>query len=601
MTEAATTARMPIVVGGHVDHGKSTIIGRLLADTGSLPEGKLEQVRETCARHAKPFEYAFLLDALKDEQAQGITIDVARIFFKTKQRQYLIIDAPGHIEFLKNLVTGAARAEAALLVIDAKEGIQENSRRHGYLMSMLGIRQIAVLVNKMDLAGYEPAVFDAIVTEYDAFLRRIGVEPACFIPVCGREGENIAIAAATMPWYGGPTVLEMLDKFHAAPDPVDRPFRMPVQGVYKFTNQGDDRRIVAGSVETGALQVGDEVVFYPSGKKSWVETIEAFSRPASTRIVAGQAAGFTLHEQIYVGRGEIATRTSDPRPHVTTRLRVSLFWLGRSPFVKRKDYVLKLGTMRALARLESVTRVIDAASLTTTDQKGHIERNDVAECVLKLNRAIAFDLAEDLAPTGRFVIVDDYEIRGGGIVREALPDREAWVREKVLLRNYKWEPSTISTERRAERYGQRPTLLLVTGSAEADRKGLAKELEARLFGEGKVVYFLGIGSVLYGVDADLARETANRAEHFRRLAEVANILLDAGVILIVSAAELTQEDLDIIRTTVEPALIETIWMGDRVTTNIEVDLHLPSDDNLDDAFHRIKGLLREKGIVYHAW
>jgi bifunctional enzyme CysN/CysC len=601
MAEAAMTARMPIVVGGHVDHGKSTIIGRLLADTGSLPEGKLAQVRETCERHAKPFEYAFLLDALKDEQAQGITIDVARIFFKTKERQYLIIDAPGHIEFLKNMVTGAARAEAALLVIDAKEGIQENSRRHGYLMSMLGIRQIAVLVNKMDLVGYEPAVFRAIVTEYDAFLRRIGVQPTCFIPVCGREGENIATAAATMPWYGGPTVLEMLDKLQAAPDPVDRPFRMPVQGVYKFTNQGDDRRIVAGTVETGTLRLGDDVVFYPSGKKSRVQTIEAFSRPASTQIRAGQAAGFTLHEQIYVGRGEIATRAGDPRPHVTTRLRVSLFWLGRSPFVKRKDYVLKLGTMRVLARLESISRVIDAASLATNDQKGHVERNDVAECVLKLNRAIAFDLTEDLAPTARFVIVDDYEIRGGGIVREALSDRETWIREKVLLRNYKWEPSTISTERRSERYGQRPTLLLVTGSSEADRKGMAKELEARLFSEGKVVYFLGIGSVLYGVDADLTRETEHRAEHFRRLAEVANILLDAGVILIVSAAELTQEDLDIVRTTVEPALIETIWMGDQVTTNIEVDLQLPSDDHVDDAFHRIKGLLREKGIIYHAW
>jgi bifunctional enzyme CysN/CysC len=601
VTEAATTELMPVVIGGHVDHGKSTIIGRLLADTGSLPEGKLEQVRETCQRHAKPFEYAFLLDALKDEQAQGITIDMARIFFKTSKRRYLIIDAPGHIEFLKNMVTGASRAEAALLVIDAKEGVQENSRRHGYLMSMLGIRQIVVLVNKMDLVAYEPAVFDAVVAEYGAFLQRIGVKAACFIPVCGRDGENIATAGTTMAWYRGATVLEVLDQFQVAPDPVDGPFRLPVQAVYKFTKQGDDRRIVAGTVEAGTLDVGDEVVFYPSGKRSRVRTIEAFNRPTSTQVRAGQAAGFTLHEQIYVARGEIAARVGEPRPRVTTRLRVSLFWLGKNPLVRKKDYVLKLGTMRTLARLEEIHRVIDAATLAATEEKGQIDRNDVAECVLKLNKAIAFDLTEDVAPTSRFVIVDDYEIRGGGIVREALSDRQAWVREQVLLRNYKWEPSTISLERRAERYGQRSTLLLVTGEPESDRKGMAKEFEARLFGEGKVVYFLGIGSVLYGVDADLGRKAEHRAEHLRRLSEIANILLDAGVILVVSAAELSQEDLDIVKTTVEPGLIETIWIGDHLTTDIQVDLHLLSDDSVEDAFHRLKGLLRDKGIIYHAW
>ena len=206
--------RMNIVIGGHVDHGKSTVVGRLLADTGSLPEGKLEAVKALCERTAKPFEYAFLLDALKDEQSQGITIDAARVFFQTEKRHYIIIDAPGHIEFLKNMITGASRAEAALLVIDAKEGVQENSRRHGYMMSMLGIRQLAVLVNKMDLVGYSQAHFDGIVREYSEFLARIGVHPACFIPAAGREGDNIAARSAAMPWYRGPTVLEALDQFH---------------------------------------------------------------------------------------------------------------------------------------------------------------------------------------------------------------------------------------------------------------------------------------------------------------------------------------------------------------------------------------------------
>src|SRR5262245_60354265 len=210
-TPATKREQMNIVIGGHVDHGKSTIIGRLLADTHSLPQGKLEQVRALCERTAKPFEYAFLLDALKDERAQGITIDAARVFFKTARRDYLIIDAPGHVEFLKNMITGAASAEAALLVVDAKEGLQENSRRHGYLLSFLGIRQVAVVVNKMDLVAYDQAHFDALCAEFRAFLESVGLTPACFVPVAARDGENVAVSSARMPWHTGHTVLDVLD------------------------------------------------------------------------------------------------------------------------------------------------------------------------------------------------------------------------------------------------------------------------------------------------------------------------------------------------------------------------------------------------------
>jgi bifunctional enzyme CysN/CysC len=269
---------MNIVIVGHVDHGKSTIIGRLLADTHSLPEGKLEQVQENCRRNSKPFEYAFLLDALKDERAQGITIDAARCFFKTAKRNYIIIDAPGHIEFLKNMVTGASRAEAALLVIDATEGIRENSRRHGYMLAMLGIKQIAVLVNKMDLVDYHQQVFQGITEEYRQFLSQIEIVPFTFIPVSGMQGDNIAGKSPKMPWYQGLNVLEVLDSFQCPPLPEDKPFRMPVQGVYKFTKNNDTRRIIAGTIDSGRISVGDEVVFYPSGKKSTVASIEAFHK-----------------------------------------------------------------------------------------------------------------------------------------------------------------------------------------------------------------------------------------------------------------------------------------------------------------------------------
>jgi bifunctional enzyme CysN/CysC len=591
-----TPERLNLVVGGHVDHGKSTIIGRLLADTGALPEGKLDQVRAACARTGKPFEWAFLLDALKDEQAQGITIEAARVFFRTARRQCILIDAPGHIEFLRNMITGAARADAALLVIDAKDGVQQNSLRHGYMMSLLGIRQLAVLVNKMDLVDFDRAVFDRIVEEYGRFLDRLGVTPAAFIPVSGREGSNLAGREPRTSWYTGPTVLEQLDRFRPGVPEVDKPFRMPVQDVYRFPQQGDERRIIAGSVDGGMLHVGDEVVFFPSGKRSRVRSIEAFNRPRPEMAGAGEATGFTLDEQIYVRRGEVATRAAEPAPHVTTRLQASLFWLGRRPFIPGKDYLLKLGTARVAVQIERIHRVIDALTLAVDERDDRVDRHEVAECTLQLGRAIAFDLPDTGVTTSRFVIVDDYEISGGGIVRAALPDAQASVRDKVLLRNYKWEPSNIPVERRAERYRQRPALVLITGVQGIDRKGLAKDLERRLFDSGRTVYFLGIGNVLYGVDADIGRTLENRQEHLRRLAEVANLMLDAGVILVVTAAELTQEDLDLIRVTVDPERIETVWLGPEATTDIDFDLLIENPDDLA-AVGRIEGLLLSRGII----
>ncbi len=592
---------MHIVITGHVDHGKSTIIGRLLADTGSLPEGKLEQIRAHCAATARPFEYAFLLDALKDEQAQGITIDAARIFFSSGSRRYVILDAPGHIEFLKNMITGASHAEAALLVIDALEGIKENSRRHGYMLSMLGVRQVAVIVNKMDLVGYDAAVFAAIVDEFGAFLRELDIEPSAFIPVSGRDGDNVATRSEKMAWHTGHTVLEALDAFTTDRSRSERPFRMPVQGVYKFTEDGDDRRIVAGGVLTGRVSVGDEVVFLPSGKRSRVKSIEAFNSAPVISAVAGTGTGFTLDEQIYVPRGEIAVRVDEPRPEVTTRMRVSLFWLGRQPMVKRKEYALKLGTVRVPVRLESVQRVLDASTLAAIDSPDHVGRNDVAECVLKLGRAVAFDLAAEIPETGRFVLVEDFEIRGGGIIREALTDSHSWVRDRVLLRNYMWEPGDISAEQRADRFGQLPRLILITGEHSTDRKGLARELETRLFADGRLVYFLGIGNLLYGVDADIGRAADDRAEHMRRLAEIANLMLDSGAILIVTASELTQADLEIIKEGVHASRVTTVWLGDSDLTGLASDLNVSDRVATAEAADQIKALLRDHGVVFRPW
>jgi bifunctional enzyme CysN/CysC len=600
MISTAAT-RLHLVISGHVDHGKSTLVGRLLADTHSLPDGKLEQVRALCERTSKPFEYAFLLDALKDERAQGITIDAARVFFKTATRHYIIIDAPGHIEFLKNLITGAARAEAALLVIDAHEGIQENSRRHATMLSMLGIRQLAVAVNKMDLAGYRQATFDAIVAEFGRFLAQLNVTARTWIPISARSGGNVARRADEMPWYTGPTVLDTLEAFQPEPPAEDKPFRLPVQDVYKFTNFADDRRIIAGTVDSGRASVGDELVFYPSGKRARIQSIEAFGAAPPGDVRAGAATGLTVSPQIYTSRGELAARSDEPPPSVTSRVRVNLFWLGRSPLVRRQDYIFKLGAARVPMQVEAIHRVIDASDLGETGALTAVERHQVAECTLKLHRAIAFDAAADLAATGRFVIVDDYDIRGGGIVADALPDRDEQLRSQVLLRNAKWISSHVSPERRAERYSQRPTLLVVTGDAGTDRKELARQLEVKLFEEGRFVYFLGMGSVLYGVDADIERGREQRREHLRRLAEIANILLDAGMILIVSAAELTQGDLDVLKTSLPPELVSTVWVGDRVTTDIQCDFVLTDEERERRGADALKTVLEDQRVIFKPW
>jgi len=566
---------MNVVIVGHVDHGKSTVIGRLLADTGSLPEGKLESVRELCRRTSKPFEYAFLLDALKDEREQGITIDAARCFFKTDLRKYIIIDAPGHIEFLKNMITGAARADAALLVIDAHEGIRENSRRHGYMLSMLGIKQIAVLINKLDLIdGRErESVFKAVTAEYGAFLEQIGVRPARFIPVSAAKGYNIAVKSDELSWYDGPTVLEALDAFTETAPPDGLPFRMWVQDVYKFTAQGDSRRIVAGTVSSGAISAGDEVMFLPSGKKTFVKSIEAFNEPPKTRVTAGYAAGFCVTEQIYIRRGELACVIKHGKsgndmpghgmPLTAGKLKASVFWLGKQPFEPEKRYKIKIGTAQAGCRLESVTGVLNAATLENL-ARDRVHRHEVAGCVLRLDRPIAFDPADRLAETGRFVLVDGYEIAGGGIITGAADESD--MGEKLLRRDIKWIKSGVTAAQRERYYGQKAQLVVITGEAETDKKSAARKLEKMLLDSGKIAYYLGIGNLLYGVDADIKSADSmgraeERREHIRRLGELSNVMLDAGNILIVTANELLADELDTLRRIVTSDSVMTVWAG----------------------------------------
>jgi bifunctional enzyme CysN/CysC len=595
--------KMNIVIVGHVDHGKSTIIGRLLADTGSLPEGKLESIRENCRINSKPFEYAFLLDALKDEQAQGITIDAARVFFKTAKRHYIILDAPGHIEFLRNMITGAARAEAALLVIDAGEGIQENSRRHGYMLSLLGIRQVVVLINKMDLIDYSEEKFNAIVNEYKEFLKEVKIEPKNFIPVSGMQGDNICQISEKTNWYKGGSVLSELDNFQKKKPLTEQSFRMPVQDVYKFTGFGDSRRIVAGTIESGKVQVGDEVIFYPSGKKSAVKTIEAFNADKSFTAEAGHAIGFTLAEQIFITRGEIAALNSEIPPRLTTRILVSIFWLGHQPMQKDRDYTIKLGTSKVSMVIEEIHRVVDASSLNYT-AKEFIEKHDVAECIIKLKKPIAFDIADELASLGRFVILDNFDISGGGIIRENLPDKQTWVRNIVQQRNNQWVKSKITCGERAERYNQKAALLLITGKSAVELNDFGKTLEKAFFDNGKFVYYLGFESVISGLDADIFEKemtTEARKEHLRRLGEIIHILLDSGMIVISTLEGLSKDDIGLLETMVNPDYIEILAFADKDKPDFDVDLSFHSEDEFENNFQKIKQVMKNRGIIYSAW
>ncbi len=585
--------KMNIVIVGHVDHGKSTVVGRLLADTGSLPQGKLEQVKENCRRNAKPFEYAFLLDALKDEQDQGITIDSARCFFRSDKREYIIIDAPGHIEFLKNMVSGAARAEAALLIIDAKEGIQENSRRHGYLLSMLGVKQVAVCVNKMDLVKYQEKEFKAIETEYRVFLKKVGLEPKCFIPISALEGENMAVASKSMPWYQGPTILQVLDGFDLAPSPEKKPFRLPVQGIYKFTESGDERRIIAGRVESGSLKVGDKVIFFPSNKRSEVKSIEVFNADPLQEVSAGMSSGLTLKEQIYINRGEIMCKLGDPHPEISSMMRVRIFWMGRKPMTIDREYKLKLGTAKVPVKIKKIVQVFDASNLQK-NEKNQIERHDVAECILECFFPMAFDVSGDLEATGRFVIVDEYDIAGGGLIVEAVKDAQSDVREQVLNREMNWDFSIVDPRERAARYSHQPKMILLTGAVGVDKKIIAKNVEKTLFEKGCKTYFLGIGNLLRGLDVDLHKEA--RREHVRRLAEVAHIMMDAGLIVLATASNMNDEELKLLQEVTLRESVLVVNVGKNKFVDAILDLDLPDPAKVDENARQVLELLEKSGI-----
>jgi len=403
---------LKFAIVGHVDHGKSTLIGRLFYDTGSLPEGKMEEIKKICDELGKDIEFGFIMDHLQEEREQGITIDTAQTFFKTDKRHYVIIDAPGHKEFTKNMITGASQAEAALLIVDADEGVQEQTKRHANILSMLNLQQVIVVMNKMDLVEYKEKRFEEVKKDLIAFLDSINIKPSYIIPISAKQGDNIANKSENMPWYTGKTVLEALDTFTPKVSPVEKPLRYPIQDVYKF----DDKRILAGRVEAGILKKGSKLLFLPSNKESSITTIEDMNGELETA-EAGKSTGITIEHPLFVERGEVACDPASDKPTVTTRFKGKVFWMSKLPFNKSEKIILKCATQEVECIVEKIERKLDSSTLEVLEEDASgLSEWEVGEMVFKTDAPVVIEGFGETPELGRFVLVKGEDVCAGGIV-----------------------------------------------------------------------------------------------------------------------------------------------------------------------------------------
>lgn len=516
--------QLRVVIVGHVDHGKSTLVGRLLHETGSLPDGKLAALKAASERRGMPFEWSFLLDALQTERDQGITIDTTQIRFRTNSRDVVLIDAPGHAEFLRNMITGAAQADGAVLIVDALEGVRDQTRRHGYLLHLLGVKQVAVVVNKMDKVGFDATRFAAIRDEVSDHLNGLGVVPLAVIPISARDGDGVAELTDRIGWYRGPTVIGAFEQFETARPLDDRPLRLPVQAIYKF----DDRRIVAGRIEAGHLAVGDDIIVMPSGKQARIKSIEGWSVTSLPEsIAAGQSVGITLDRELFIERGDVIAQAA-AAPARVRRLRVRLFWLHDRPLTPGASIIMRVGARQVRAVVDGIEKAIDPGDLAATTRQD-IQCNHVGEVDLALAYPIAADRYEDSPSTGRLVIEVDGRIAGGGLILSVQAD------ERVQSIDIVPVASDLGAQERAERFHHRGAVVWFTGLPGSGKSTLALALERRLFRSGGSPILLDGDTMRAGLNGDLGFAPDDRSENVRRLAEVANHLAQNGHIAIVAA------------------------------------------------------------------
>ena len=399
------------VIVGHVDHGKSTLIGRLLYDTNSLAADKIEEIKKISAELGRETEFAYLCDHLEEERQQGVTIDTTQVFFKTDKREYVIIDAPGHVEFVKNMITGASQAEAGVLIVDVKEGVRQQTRRHAYILSLLGFNQVVVVLNKMDLVDYSQEHFDNTKNAVEKFLDSINIKPLYCIPISAVSGDNVAAKSDKMAWYRGPTFLESLDSLKKMESAEDKALIFPVQDVYKI----DNKRITAGRVEAGVLTRGQSIKVLPSGQSTRIKSIEKYPCQVEAA-AAGESIGVTTEEPLFLNRGDVIC-SSDAEPILTDTFEATVIWMSKSEFKKDEKITIRCATQETIAKVERIRDRIDSSTLDILEQDADRLRNlEVGRVTIKTKNPIVIKSFNDVQELGRFVFVKDDNICAGGII-----------------------------------------------------------------------------------------------------------------------------------------------------------------------------------------
>lgn len=399
------------VIVGHVDHGKSTLIGRLLYDTGSLPPDKIEEIKKASADAGRRTEFAYLLDHLEEERKQGITIDTTQVFFKSPNRRYVIIDAPGHVEFVKNMITGASQAEAAVLIIDVAEGVKEQTKRHSYMLSLLGLKQVIVVVNKMDLAGFSEGRFETVKKDVAKWMKSIDIQPNLFIPISAIAGDNVTNKSKNMGWYTGSTFLESMDTLQNKLPAEDKTLLFPVQDVYKI----GDRRISVGRIESGTIAKEARIKILPSGEVTSVSSIEKFNEDVD-KAVAGECIGITTADSVFLDRGNVVC-SPDNGPILTDRISASIFWMSKQDFNKDQKLTLRCATQETSCKIESINKRINSSTLEVIAENDELIKNlEVAEVIIKTKKSVAIKDFNDIQEFGRFVLVHQENTCAGGII-----------------------------------------------------------------------------------------------------------------------------------------------------------------------------------------
>jgi bifunctional enzyme CysN/CysC len=509
---------------GSVDDGKSTLIGRLLYDSKMIFEDQLAQLEadsKSVGTQGGAIDFALLVDGLAAEREQGITIDVAYRFFSTDKRKFIVADTPGHEQYTRNMVTGASTADLAVILIDARKGVLTQTRRHSFLVSLMGIRHVVLAVNKMDLVGYSEARFDEIVSDYRAFAAEVGIKSVLAIPISGLAGDNIASVSPDTPWYRGPSLMEHLETVALDEDRLQRgPFRMPVQWVNR---PNLDFRGFAGFVASGSIKPGDPIRVLPSGKTSTVARIVTQDGDLD-RAVAGQSITLTLSTEIDCSRGDVIAVADQP-PEVADQFETDLVWMAEEPLLPGRPYWLKIGTKLVSATVTEIKHKVNVNTLEQAAAK-QLELNEIGVVNLSLDQAIAFEPYASNPDLGGFILIDRLTnaTLGCGMIRFALRRSH----------NIHWQALEVHKDSRAALLGQSPKVLWFTGLSGAGKSTIANLVERRLHALGRATYILDGDNVRHGLNRDLGFTDADRVENIRRVAEVAKLMADAGLIVLVS-------------------------------------------------------------------